>query len=137
MLVLSACVPVAAPTGETETQGSVAPAQATTQVTMWHGWTGADNTEMLDQIINSYNQTNESVPSYNPPYVPIPQMTFDGTLDHYRSEKQGSLTDEQIRFYDEEGYLVLPHLLNEEEIAGVKASLLHEWQKHNLRRYHD
>jgi multiple sugar transport system substrate-binding protein len=59
MLVLSACVPVAAPTGETETQGSAAPAIATTQVTMWHGWTGADNTEMLDQIINSYNQTNE------------------------------------------------------------------------------
>ena len=35
-----------------------APAEPIT-ITMWHGWTGADNTEMLDQVIQSYNETNE------------------------------------------------------------------------------
>jgi len=28
-------------------------------ISMWHGWTGADNTEMLDEIIGKYNETNE------------------------------------------------------------------------------
>ncbi len=45
------------------------------------------------------------------------------SLDRYRSEAYGSLTAEQIRFYDEEGYLVLPNLLTEEDMAGVKASM--------------
>jgi phytanoyl-CoA hydroxylase len=44
------------------------------------------------------------------------------SLDHYRNEF-GSLTPEQVAFYDEEGYLVLPHLLNEDDMAGVKESM--------------
>jgi phytanoyl-CoA hydroxylase len=45
------------------------------------------------------------------------------SLDRYRSGQGGSLTAEQIKFYDEEGYLVLPRLLDEEDMAGVKASM--------------
>jgi phytanoyl-CoA hydroxylase len=44
-------------------------------------------------------------------------------LDHYRDNRYGSLTPEQIRFYDEEGYLVLPHLLEEADLAEVKHSM--------------
>lgn len=32
--------------------------QEKTTVTLWHGWTGADNTEMLGKILDSYNKTN-------------------------------------------------------------------------------
>jgi phytanoyl-CoA hydroxylase len=45
------------------------------------------------------------------------------SLDHYRSGQGGSLSADQISFYDEEGYLVLPRLLGEEDMAGVKASM--------------
>ncbi|MEM7134789.1 MAG: phytanoyl-CoA dioxygenase family protein [Chloroflexota bacterium] len=38
-------------------------------------------------------------------------------LDQYRVDHTGSLTDEQIKFYDREGYLVLPDLLDEEDLA--------------------
>ncbi|MBI3943824.1 MAG: phytanoyl-CoA dioxygenase family protein [Chloroflexi bacterium] len=34
-----------------------------------------------------------------------------------------SLTPEQIAYYDREGYLVLPHLLNTDDMAGVIASM--------------
>ncbi|MBI1296873.1 hypothetical protein GC175_18115 [bacterium] len=44
------------------------------------------------------------------------------SLDHYRNEF-GSLTPEQVAFYDEDGYLVLPHLLNKDDMAGVKESM--------------
>jgi len=36
---------------------------------------------------------------------------------------RGSLTDEQIDFYDREGYLVLPHLVNEDDLAGVRQAM--------------
>jgi phytanoyl-CoA hydroxylase len=36
---------------------------------------------------------------------------------------RGSLTDEQIDFYDREGYLVLPCLVNEEDLAGVRRAM--------------
>ncbi len=36
---------------------------------------------------------------------------------------RGSLTDEQIDFYDREGYLVLPHLVNDEDLAGVRQAM--------------
>jgi len=45
-------------------------------------------------------------------------------LDTYRKEHTGSLTDAQIQFYDQEGYLVLPGLLNEEDLAPVKAAMM-------------
>jgi phytanoyl-CoA hydroxylase len=35
----------------------------------------------------------------------------------------GSLTPQQVEFYDTEGYLVLPALLDEGDMAGVKASM--------------
>ncbi len=35
----------------------------------------------------------------------------------------GSLTDEQIEFYDREGYLVLPHLVNDDDTAGVRQAM--------------
>ncbi|BBH20716.1 SnoK protein [Paenibacillus baekrokdamisoli] len=35
----------------------------------------------------------------------------------------GSLSKEQIDFYKEEGYIVLPNLLNESDIAGVKEAM--------------
>jgi multiple sugar transport system substrate-binding protein len=34
-------------------------AQEPTVITLWHGWTGADNTEMLNQTIEQFNSTNE------------------------------------------------------------------------------
>ncbi len=37
--------------------------------------------------------------------------------------KNGSLTSKQIDSYDNEGYLVLPHLLNEDDMAAVKTSM--------------
>ena len=36
---------------------------------------------------------------------------------------RGSLTDEQIDFYDREGYLVLPHLVNEDDLASVRQAM--------------
>ena len=38
-------------------------------------------------------------------------------LSQYRTQSGGSLSAEQIEFYDREGYLVLPHLLNEADMA--------------------
>ncbi|MSP11931.1 MAG: hypothetical protein EXR62_03120 [Chloroflexi bacterium] len=35
----------------------------------------------------------------------------------------GNLTSEQISYYDREGYLILPHLLNKEDMARVIASM--------------
>jgi phytanoyl-CoA hydroxylase len=35
----------------------------------------------------------------------------------------GSLSPEQIRFYEVEGYIVLPRLLNEEDMAGVRQAM--------------
>lgn len=35
----------------------------------------------------------------------------------------GSLTEEQVRFYNEEGYLLLPDLLNEDDLAAVQAEM--------------
>ncbi len=36
----------------------------------------------------------------------------------------GSLTEEQVRFYDEEGYLVLENLLNEADLAPAKEAMM-------------
>ncbi len=44
-------------------------------------------------------------------------------LDQYRSNPGGSLTAEQIAFYDREGYLVLPHLLDEGDMTPVIAAM--------------
>lgn len=44
-------------------------------------------------------------------------------LGEYREGNQGSLTDEQVEFYDREGFLALPHLLDEQDMAGVIASM--------------
>ncbi len=38
-------------------------------------------------------------------------------------ETQGSLTEEQSAFYDQEGYLVLPQLLDEQDMAPVRTEL--------------
>ncbi len=38
-------------------------------------------------------------------------------LDQYRGDHTGSLSDEQIKFYDREGYLVLPNLLDAADMA--------------------
>jgi multiple sugar transport system substrate-binding protein len=61
--VLGACAaPAVAPSvaepaaSEGEAPAPAAPAK--TEVTMWHGWTGADNTEMLTRMIDGYNETN-------------------------------------------------------------------------------
>lgn len=35
-------------------------AQEETAITLWHGWTGADNTEMLNGIIERFNEENEA-----------------------------------------------------------------------------
>lgn len=45
-------------------------------------------------------------------------------LDTYRTNHTGSLTDEQVRFYDREGYLVLERLLNEDDLAPVEAAMM-------------
>ena len=47
MAALSACVAPAAPAAPAGEAVGSAPATAKTEITMWHGWTGADNTEML------------------------------------------------------------------------------------------
>jgi phytanoyl-CoA hydroxylase len=44
-------------------------------------------------------------------------------LDQYRREHRGSLTPEQVQFYDAEGYLALPHRLNDSDMAAVIASM--------------
>jgi|GEM_PF-3128360 hypothetical protein len=36
---------------------------------------------------------------------------------------RGTLTNEQLNIYDAEGYLVLPHLLDENDMAAVIASM--------------
>ena len=36
---------------------------------------------------------------------------------------RGSLNPEQVEFYDREGYLVLPHLLNEDDTASVRQAM--------------
>ena len=38
-------------------------------------------------------------------------------LDQYRQDHTGSLSDEQIKFYDREGYLVLADLLNDHDVT--------------------
>lgn len=38
--------------------------------------------------------------------------------------ESGSLTKEQLQFYDREGYLVLPDLLGEEDMAGPKQAMM-------------
>jgi ectoine hydroxylase-related dioxygenase (phytanoyl-CoA dioxygenase family) len=45
-------------------------------------------------------------------------------LDTYRVDHRGSLSDEQIKFYDREGYLVLPGLLNAADLAAVQAAMM-------------
>ncbi|SDS49065.1 phytanoyl-CoA dioxygenase family protein [Microlunatus soli] len=40
-----------------------------------------------------------------------------------RAGNQGSLSEEQVRQYDTEGYLVLPDLLSEQQMAPVRAAL--------------
>lgn len=45
------------------------------------------------------------------------------TLDAYRAGYTGSLSREQIEFYDAEGYLLLPDLLDESDLAPVKAAM--------------
>jgi len=37
---------------------TAAPRTETVEISLWHGWTGADNTEMLHKIIQDYNETN-------------------------------------------------------------------------------
>ena len=44
-------------------------------------------------------------------------------LDTYRVDHTGSLTDDQINFYDREGYLVLENLLTEDDLTAVKAAM--------------
>ncbi|MEM7535893.1 MAG: phytanoyl-CoA dioxygenase family protein [Chloroflexota bacterium] len=44
-------------------------------------------------------------------------------LDTYRQDYTGSLTDEQIRFYDIEGYLVLEDFLDEADLQPVKDAM--------------
>ena len=45
-------------------------------------------------------------------------------LDTYRADHGGSLTDEQVKFYDVEGYLVLENLLTATDLAAVKAAMM-------------
>lgn len=45
-------------------------------------------------------------------------------LGTYRTNHTGSLTDEQVRFYDREGYLVLAGLLDDDDLAPVKAAMM-------------
>ncbi len=45
-------------------------------------------------------------------------------LDTYRADHGGSLTDEQVKFYDVEGYLVLENLLTAADLAAVKAAMM-------------
>ena len=40
-------------------------------------------------------------------------------LDGQLTTLTGSLTAEQVAFYDREGYLILPHLLHEDDMAGA------------------
>lgn len=44
-------------------------------------------------------------------------------LDTYRQDHGGSLTEEQIRFYDREGYLILRGLLKAEDLRPVQAAM--------------
>lgn len=37
--------------------------------------------------------------------------------------QSGSLSDEQVEFYNREGYLVLPHLLNEQDMAPARQAM--------------
>lgn len=45
-------------------------------------------------------------------------------LDTYRTDHGGSLTDDQVKFYDIEGYLVLENLLTAADLAAVKAAMM-------------
>lgn len=45
-------------------------------------------------------------------------------LDTYRADHGGSLTDEQIQFYDVEGYLVLDNLLTEADLIAVRLAMM-------------
>ncbi len=47
----------------------------------------------------------------------------DSTIKPYRKGNQGTLSNDQVNFYDLEGYLVLPSLLDEKDMAGVIASM--------------
>lgn len=55
---LSACAMPAASPGQTPAEGEPSAGLETTEITMWHGWTGADNTEMLTRMIEGYNESN-------------------------------------------------------------------------------
>ena len=44
-------------------------------------------------------------------------------MNRINATTRGSLTAEQIEFYDLEGYLVLPHLVNEQDTAGVRQAM--------------
>lgn len=47
-------------------------------------------------------------------------------LDTYREVRGGSLTDAQVRFYDEEGYLVLRDFLQEEDLRPAQQAMEHK-----------
>ena len=44
-------------------------------------------------------------------------------FDTYREDHGGSLTSEQIRFYDEEGYLVLRKFLQDEDLRPAREAM--------------
>ena len=58
MAALSACAVPAAPAAQTSGEGEAPAGAETIEITLWHGWTGADNTEMLTRILDGYNESN-------------------------------------------------------------------------------
>ncbi len=55
---LSACAAPVAPAAPATTAGEQGAAPAGIEITLWHGWTGADNTEMLGRMLDGYNKDN-------------------------------------------------------------------------------
>jgi multiple sugar transport system substrate-binding protein len=48
--------------GQATAAATVAPAQAgATTITLWHGWTGADNTEMLNTVLSKFNSEHKDI----------------------------------------------------------------------------
>jgi phytanoyl-CoA hydroxylase len=50
-------------------------------------------------------------------------MIGGGVMDNSGEERLGSLTPEQLAFYDSEGYLVIPHLLDEQDMIPVREAI--------------
>jgi hypothetical protein len=65
-------------------------------------------------------------------------MTMSMTIPISNTNRYGgSLTAEQTRFYDEEGYLVLPELLTDADMAPARAAMMQRVEEIAQELYRD